>query len=125
MTLVGQNHAKRQRQPARQTRGCRAAFHAGRTRRLEELIGFSVWERRGGGGRNVTFPARSYAVNGERPQLRAAATIADVGAPDAACATSCWRPTPSTRRDRQQSRRSRHLTVPGGCHCGGVRNDAF
>ena len=31
-----------------------------------KLIGFSVWERRGGGGRNVTFPARSYSVNGER-----------------------------------------------------------
>lgn len=30
-----------------------------------KLIGFSVWEHRGG-GRNVTFPARSYAVNGER-----------------------------------------------------------
>ena len=31
-----------------------------------KLIGFSIWERRGGGGRNVTFPARQYAVNGER-----------------------------------------------------------
>ena len=31
-----------------------------------KLIGFSIWERRGGHGRNVTFPARSYAVNGER-----------------------------------------------------------
>ena len=32
-----------------------------------KLIGFTVWERRGGGnGRNVTFPARTYAVNGER-----------------------------------------------------------
>jgi hypothetical protein len=30
------------------------------------LIGFAVWERRGGGGRNVTFPARQYTVNGER-----------------------------------------------------------
>ena len=30
------------------------------------LIGFSVWERRTGGGRNVTFPARQYSVNGER-----------------------------------------------------------
>lgn len=29
------------------------------------LVGFSIWERRDG-GRNVTFPARSYAVNGER-----------------------------------------------------------
>jgi hypothetical protein len=31
-----------------------------------KLIGFAVWERRGGGGRNVTFPARTYSVNGER-----------------------------------------------------------
>ena len=29
------------------------------------LVGFAVWERRGG-GRNVTFPARQYSVNGER-----------------------------------------------------------
>ena len=33
-----------------------------------KLIGFSIWERNrgGGGGRNVTFPARQYSVNGER-----------------------------------------------------------
>ena len=31
-----------------------------------KLIGFAVWERRSGGGRNVTFPARTYSVNGER-----------------------------------------------------------
>ena len=30
-----------------------------------KLIGFAIWERRGG-GRNVTFPARAYSVNGER-----------------------------------------------------------
>lgn len=30
------------------------------------LIGFAIWERRGGDGRNVTFPARQYSVNGER-----------------------------------------------------------
>ena len=30
-----------------------------------KLIGFSVWERRTG-GRNVTFPARQYSVNGDR-----------------------------------------------------------
>ena len=30
-----------------------------------KLIGFSVWERPNG-GRNVTFPARQYSVNGER-----------------------------------------------------------
>jgi len=31
-----------------------------------KLIGFSIWERRGGSGRNVMFPARQYSVNGER-----------------------------------------------------------
>lgn len=49
-----------------------------------KLIGFAIWERRGGGGRNVTFPARSYAVNGERRSfalLRPAA--ADIHAQDA------------------------------------------
>jgi hypothetical protein len=31
-----------------------------------KLIGFGVWERKTGAGRNVTFPARQYSVNGER-----------------------------------------------------------
>lgn len=31
-----------------------------------KLVGFAVWERRSGNGRNVTFPSRTYAVNGER-----------------------------------------------------------
>jgi len=31
-----------------------------------KLIGFAIWEGRGGNGRNVTFPARQYSVNGER-----------------------------------------------------------
>jgi hypothetical protein len=30
-----------------------------------KLMGFGIWERRNG-GRNVTFPARQYIVNGER-----------------------------------------------------------
>lgn len=30
-----------------------------------KLIGFGLWERRDG-GKNVTFPARQYSVNGER-----------------------------------------------------------
>jgi hypothetical protein len=43
-----------------------------------KLIGFSVWERRGGGGgRNVTFPARSYAVNGERRSFALLRPIVD------------------------------------------------
>jgi hypothetical protein len=31
-----------------------------------KLIGFSIWERKNGSGRNVTFPARQYVVNGEK-----------------------------------------------------------
>jgi hypothetical protein len=42
-----------------------------------KLIGFSIWERRGGNGRNVTFPARSYAVNGERRSYALLRPIAD------------------------------------------------
>lgn len=30
------------------------------------LLGFAIWERRSGTGRNVTMPARTYSVNGER-----------------------------------------------------------
>jgi hypothetical protein len=41
-------------------------FNAGPLEGLK-LMGFAVWERRGSaGGRNVTFPARQYSVNGER-----------------------------------------------------------
>ena len=45
-----------------------------------KLIGFSVWERRTGGGRNVTFPARTYSVNGER---RSFALLRPIGDADA------------------------------------------
>jgi hypothetical protein len=45
-----------------------------------KLIGFSVWERRTGGGRNVTFPARQYSVNGERRSFAVLRPIADVSA---------------------------------------------
>ena len=47
-----------------------------------KLIGFSVWERRTGGGRNVTFPARTYSVNGERRSFSLLRPIADATAQD-------------------------------------------
>ena len=44
-----------------------------------KLIGFAIWERRGGvGGRNVTFPARSYSVNGERRSFALLRPIVDI-----------------------------------------------
>ena len=45
-----------------------------------KLIGFSIWERQGGGGRNVTFPARQYAVNGERRSFALLRPIVDTTA---------------------------------------------
>jgi len=47
-----------------------------------KLIGFGVWERRGGGGRNVTFPARQYSVNGERRSFALLRAVADAAAQD-------------------------------------------
>ena len=45
-----------------------------------KLIGFAVWERRTGNGRNVTFPARQYAVNGERRSFALLRPIVDTAA---------------------------------------------
>ena len=45
-----------------------------------KLIGFAIWERRGGGGRNVTFPARQYAVNGERRSFALLRPVVDATA---------------------------------------------
>jgi hypothetical protein len=45
-----------------------------------KLIGFAIWERRSGSGRNVTFPARQYSVNGERRSFALLRPIADVTA---------------------------------------------
>ena len=45
-----------------------------------KLIGFSIWERRGGSGRNVTFPARQYSVNGERRSFALLRPVVDTTA---------------------------------------------
>jgi len=42
-----------------------------------KLIGFAIWERRGGSGRNVTFPARQFQVNGERRSIALLRPTAD------------------------------------------------
>jgi len=45
-----------------------------------KLIGFAVWERKTGNGRNVTFPARQYSVNGERRSFALLRPIEDATA---------------------------------------------
>jgi hypothetical protein len=45
-----------------------------------KLIGFGVWERKSGNGRNVTFPARQYSVNGERRSFALLRPVTDTTA---------------------------------------------
>ena len=45
-----------------------------------KLIGFGIWERRSGNGRNVTFPSRQYSVNGERRSFALLRPIQDATA---------------------------------------------
>ena len=47
-----------------------------------KLVGFAVWERRNATGRNVTFPARQYSVNGERRSFALLRPIVDATAQD-------------------------------------------
>jgi hypothetical protein len=47
-----------------------------------KLIGFGIWERRSGGSRNVTFPARQYSVNGERRSFALLRPVVDSTAQD-------------------------------------------
>lgn len=47
-----------------------------------KLIGFAVWERKTGNGRNVTFPARQYSVNGERRSFALLRPAGDSGGQD-------------------------------------------
>lgn len=45
-----------------------------------KLIGFGIWERKNGNGRNVTFPARQYSVNGERRSFALLRPVVDAAA---------------------------------------------
>jgi hypothetical protein len=47
-----------------------------------KLIGFRIWERKSGPGRNVTFPARQYSVNGERRSFALLRPIVDAAGQD-------------------------------------------
>ena len=67
--------------PARKLADAEVHFTDGTLAGLK-LIGFSIWERRGAAGRNVTFPARSYAVNGERRSYALLRPIGDVTSQD-------------------------------------------
>jgi hypothetical protein len=41
------------------------------------LLGFAIWNQRNGPGRNVTFPARTYSVNGERRSFSLLRPVSD------------------------------------------------
>jgi hypothetical protein len=47
-----------------------------------KLIGFTIWNRRDGTGRNVRFPSRSFTVHGERRSFALLRAIDDLSAQD-------------------------------------------
>lgn len=48
-----------------------------------KLMGFAIWRSRNGGtARNVTFPSRSYAINGERRSFSLLRPVNEVTAQD-------------------------------------------
>ena len=47
-----------------------------------KLIGFGIWELRNGSGRNVTFPARQYSMNGERRSFALLRPVMDASCQD-------------------------------------------
>jgi hypothetical protein len=80
--------------PAGKPANAELHFADGPLARLK-LVGFAIWERRARrtdrvgnpisgerGGRNVTFPARQYAVNGERRSFALLRPISDASAQD-------------------------------------------
>ena len=75
----GQDHPDDKGNPPGKLADAELHFTSGPLAGLK-LIGFAIWERRGGTGRNVTFPARHYSVNGERRSFALLRPIADVAA---------------------------------------------
>jgi hypothetical protein len=47
-----------------------------------KLLGFGIWQQRNGSGRNVTFPARPFMVNGERRNFALIRAVDDRSAED-------------------------------------------
>ena len=77
--IVGDHHLRRVapvRDLADQLADAELHFTSGPLEGLK-LIGFGVWERKSGAGRNVTFPARQYSVNGERRSFALLRPIGD------------------------------------------------
>jgi hypothetical protein len=100
------------RQPAGKLADAELHFGEGELEGLK-LIGFSIWERREGGGRNVTFPARQYIVNGER---RSFALVAARCRHDSAGTHSRIRPAGVHRVRGTGERRGRVVTTRlAGC----------
>jgi hypothetical protein len=70
-----------------------------------KLLGFGIWQQRNGSGRNVTFPARPFMVNGERRNFALIRAVDDRSAEDR-LRQPCWRRMQSTRRPSLRPLRS-------------------
>ena len=77
-----QDHCRTRRETRRESSPTRNCISLEGPLEGLKLIGFAVWERKTGNGRNVTFPARQYSVNGERRSFALLRPIADATAQD-------------------------------------------
>ena len=77
--IIGRHNERWQSNPPGKLADAELHFTDGALEGLK-LIGFAIWERRSGGGRNVTFPARQYVVNGDRRSFALLRPITDTHA---------------------------------------------
>ena len=76
-----QNHSDDKANPTGKLADAELHFTSGPLEGLK-LIGFAIWERRTGSGRNVTFPARQYSINGERRSFALLRPVLDAAGQD-------------------------------------------
>jgi hypothetical protein len=77
----GPHRSQREEQPQDKLADAELQFIGGELDGLK-LLGFGIWQQRNGSGRNVTFPARPFMVNGERRNFALIRAVDDRSAED-------------------------------------------
>jgi hypothetical protein len=79
MTIVAKITPKDRDNPPSKLADAELHFTGGELDGLK-LIGFSIWQRRDGKGRSVSFPGRQYRIGDERRTFALLRPITDTGA---------------------------------------------
>lgn len=81
MTITVNIHRNERNKPQDKLADAELQFVGGELDGLK-LLGFAIWQQRNGTGRNVTFPARPFTVNGERRNFALVRAVDDRSAED-------------------------------------------